>query len=109
MTTDTLDNVAKGIEGPFFLKLDVQGAELEVLEGGQETLSKAELVQLEVPFVPYNEGAPTLFEVFDYMRERDFVPFDISGFARPNGIDLAQADFLFTRTESPLRRKFFEF
>lgn len=107
--TDTLDNIAAGLGGPLFLKLDVQGAELEVLKGGEETLARCEVIQLEVAMLPYNEGAPTFLEVLSYMDERGFVPLDVSGFSRPNGIDLVQIDMLFAQRDSPLRPRFIEF
>lgn len=106
--TRTLDSIASDMPAPF-LKIDVQGAELEVLKGGAMTLGNAELVQLEIAMLPYNEGAPRMHEVLDYMRERGFVPLDISGFSRPNGIDLVQIDMLFAREDSPLRPTFIEF
>jgi FkbM family methyltransferase len=109
LITRTLDELTVGLPDRLFLKIDVQGAELEVLEGGQETLARSDLVQLEVPFVQYNEGAPTLMEVLGYMAERGFTPLDISGCSRPNGIDLAQVDILFVPTGSSLKRQFFNF
>ena len=109
LKTSTLDEVAGQIPQGAFLKIDVQGAELEVLKGGERTLAACELVQLEVAILPYNDGAPTALEVLSYMAERDFVPLDISGFSRPNGVDLAQVDFLFTRPASKLRTRFFTF
>ena len=107
--TRTLDEVAASFEGPLFLKIDVQGAELEVLAGGLNTLKRSEVVQLEIPFVSYNEGAPSLLEVMRFMDEKGFAPIDVSGFSRPNGIDLVQADFLFVRLNSPLRPDFIRF
>lgn len=107
--TRTLDEVAASFEGPLFLKIDVQGAELEVLGGAPTTLERSEVVQLEVPFVSYNEGAPSLLDVMAFMNQRDFVPIDVSGFSRPNGVDLVQADFLFVRRNSPLRPDFIQF
>ena len=107
--TRMLDEVAAPFEGPLFLKIDVQGAELEVLAGGPTTLERSEVVQLEVPFVSYNEGAPTLLDVMRFMNDREFLPIDVSGFSRPNGIDLVQADFLFVRRDSALRPDFIRF
>jgi FkbM family methyltransferase len=109
LVTSTLDHVAGTVPSDTLLKIDVQGAELEVLEGGPRTLASCEVVQLEVAILPYNDGAPTALEVLSYMAERDFAPFDISGFSRPNGIDLAQIDLLFTRSSSTLRNRFFTF
>lgn len=90
------------LKPPLFLKLDVQGAELDVLQGGRNALSLAELVQLEVPFASYNEGAPTAAQVLAFMDSRGFVLFDVVGFVR-YGDDLLQADFLFARKDSKLR------
>jgi FkbM family methyltransferase len=109
LTTSTLDEIAGEVAAPALLKIDVQGAELEVLEGAPQSLAACEVVQLELALLPYNEGAPDLLEVLSYMREREFVPFDISGFSRPNGIDLAQIDMLFARSSSDLRNRFFTF
>lgn len=106
-----LDDILDGqmVKPPFFLKLDVQGAELEVLRGGASTLRDSELVQLEVPLLAYNKGAPTCVDVINFMDAADFTPFDISGHIRPDGISLAQADIIFVRKTSPLRRGFFQF
>lgn len=109
LTTRTLDEVAADLPGSsLFLKIDVQGAELLVLAGGQDTLARSEVVQLEVALLPYNEGAPTFLEVLFYMDERGFVPFDFSGESRPNG-HLVQIDMIFVRRESPLRPKTISF
>lgn len=109
LTTCTLDEAAANIEGPCFLKIDVQGAELEVLEGGQETLKRCDLVQLEIAMMEYNRGAPRFLDVVTYMDARGFVPYDISGWSRPDGTDLVQIDLLFVPAHSGLRSDFFEF
>lgn len=105
----TLDEVVAGLDGPLFLKVDVQGAELQVLRGGTETLGRADLVQLEVAMLPYNAGAPSMLEVMNFMDEAGFVPFDVSGFSRPNDLDLVQIDLLFVPRGSPLRPTYFNF
>jgi hypothetical protein len=79
------------------------------LKGGQTTLDLCELVQLEVALLPYTEGAPTFLEVVTYMDERGFVPLDVSGFSRPNLVDLVQVDILFARRDSSLRPASIEF
>ncbi|WP_120716551.1 FkbM family methyltransferase [Tsuneonella amylolytica] len=109
LVTTTLDIATQGAEGPAFLKIDVQGAELDVLTGGQDFLAKCDLVQLEIALLDYNRGAPRFVDVIGYMDERGFVPYDIAGWSRPNRIDLVQMDLLFTRRDSPLRTTFFEF
>jgi FkbM family methyltransferase len=52
ITSKTLDEVARPLSGPLFVKTDVQGAELLVLAGGRETLTRAEIVELEVAVLP---------------------------------------------------------
>lgn len=107
--TETLDNVAAGMPGPIFLKIDVQGAELEVLRGGEQTLSRSEIVQLEIAMLSYNKDAPSFLEVISYMDRSGFVPYDISGFSRPDRINLVQIDLLFCRKNSALRPSYFTF
>ena len=109
LLTSRLDDVAAQLDGPIFLKLDVQGAELEVLEGGSKTLGRSDLVQLEVALLPYNEGAATFLQVIEYLDQRGFVPFDIAGMIRPTGAELVQVDMLFVPAGSPLRPTRFVF
>lgn len=109
LTTQTLDEVAEGLPGSsLFLKIDVQGAELHVLAGGEKTLARSAVIQLEVAMLPYNKGAPTMLQVLSYMEERGFVPFDISGESRPTR-HLVQIDMLFVPRASGLRPTFITF
>ena len=108
-TLSTLDDIAADFPGEhLFLKIDSQGAELEILKGGLNTLRRSALVQLETAVMPYNSGAPSLLEVLAFMQDKGFVPLDISGHTRIQG-HLVQVDFLFTPPDSPLRKTFFNF
>ena len=108
LKTETLDSLP-GKASNIFLKLDVQGGELGVLAGGQQTLKACSLIQLEVALLPYNEGAPTFLQVVTYMNELGFVPLDISGFIRPDGVNLVQVDMLFVPKESKFRPTAFKY
>lgn len=111
MKTRTLDEVAENAlagAADLFLKIDVQGAELEVLRGGRATLNRAALIQLEVAMLPYNSGAPLLPEVVAWMAERGWLPIEVSGFSRPRE-HLVQIDLLFAPEGSLLRPRYFEF
>lgn len=89
---------------PVLLKLDVQGFELQVLLGGTDTLSRAEVVIMETSLLPYNENAPTFAEVIAFMAEREFFAFDFCGQARRQTDDtLFQTDVVFVRKDSALR------
>lgn len=111
LQTRTLDDVVDEHLEPvddIFLKIDVQGAELQVLQGADKTLERAGLVQLETAMLQYNEGAPLLPEVVSFMAERGFYPTEVSGFSRPRN-HLVQIDLLFARAGSVLRPEFFNF
>jgi FkbM family methyltransferase len=56
------------------LKIDVQGAELMVLQNGRERLRDAVAVHTEVSFVPLYLGQPTFGEVDGELRSQGFVP-----------------------------------
>jgi FkbM family methyltransferase len=112
MQMRTLDDVVAAdgrLKPPILLKLDIQGAELEVLRSADKTLSLAEIVQVEVALLHYNEGAPLSAEVIAFMDTKGFAIYDIAGFVRPSGPDLVQIDILFARKNSSLRRDFFHF
>lgn len=91
-----------------FMKIDVQGAELEVLAGGRSVLSNCSLVQLELAMLEYNEGAPLLPEVVHWMAAHEWLPIEVSGFSRPRD-RLVQIDMLFAPTNSDLRPGSFHF
>jgi FkbM family methyltransferase len=54
------------------VKLDVQGAELDVIRGGSETIREALVVHSEVEFVPMYKDQPLLADVDRAMRELGF-------------------------------------
>jgi FkbM family methyltransferase len=101
----TLDAVIAetGFGRPDFLKLDVQGYELEVLRGGPVALGAAEVVLLEVNLIPINRGAPLLAEAVAFMASHGFRAYDIcTAIRRPLDDALWQTDMLFARETSPL-------
>jgi len=109
MTMKTLDAVMASktnLFSPLFIKVDAQGSELDILKGGQKTLQQTELVQLEVSLMNYNAGAPTAYDVFDFMRAAEFSIFELAG-ANRRSERLVQVDVVFVRTHSKLRRSFF--
>jgi hypothetical protein len=102
----TIDEVvsSKTAAVPDFLKLDVQGYELEVLKGAQDTLPRVSAVLAEVNLIDIHKGAPLLDELVLFMRDMGFVTYDICGLARrPLDSALWQADFIFVPLNSFLR------
>ncbi len=79
VSTSTLDELASAnhLELPDFVKIDVQGSELQVIKGGQHSLSHASLVMCEVSLVEYNIGAPGIMEVTAALLDLGLAPFQI--------------------------------
>jgi FkbM family methyltransferase len=57
-----------------FVKIDIEGADLDVLKGGRTALATAFGVQIEVSFVARNVGAPLQPEIDLWLREAGFQP-----------------------------------
>lgn len=72
VTTVRLDDVSE-IEAMDFLKIDVQGAELLILEHAQKRLADCLVIQAEVEFLPMYENQPQFSEVEMFLRQRGFV------------------------------------
>ena len=105
--TVALDGLAKELElePPYLLKLDVQGAELDVLAGATGVVGDSLAIHAEVSFFPFFEGGATFEAVVAALRERGFVVYDVLNLSRrPLDGALAQADLLFVPEESPTRR-----
>jgi FkbM family methyltransferase len=93
---------------PDFLKLDVQGAELAILQGGELTLERTGLVEVEVEFVEMYKGQPLFHDVAAFMSDRGFELLYLNrGFATrrevydgPSRGQLLTGDALFGKTES---------
>ncbi|MEL6457005.1 MAG: FkbM family methyltransferase [Cyanobacteria bacterium J06621_15] len=89
---------------PDFLKLDVQGYELEVLKGAEKSLSQIQVILAEVNFLDIHQNVPLLADIIAWLNKRDWVAYDICGLTRrPLDKALWQADFIFVPRNSPLR------
>lgn len=87
------------------LKLDVQGYELEVLKGAQETLGPVQAIVAEINLLDIHKDVPLLPEVVGWLDQRGFVPYDLCGLTRrPLDGALWQVDMTFVPRESGLRR-----
>jgi len=63
LPTKKLDTVIKERNFPLpdFVKIDVQGAELDIIKGGKNTLKHATRLVVELQHMQYNAGAPLAF------------------------------------------------
>ena len=70
--THRLDDV-KEVCGVDYLKIDVQGAELDVLKGATRVLKDVLVVQTEVEFVPIYRGQPLFSDIDRFLRAQGFM------------------------------------
>lgn len=77
--TARLDDLVK--DPVRLLKLDVQGYEMPVLQAARTTLTRTEVVLLEVMFQSHYEGDSSFFQLDDFMRDAGFV---LAGLSSPN-------------------------
>ncbi|MCR2745230.1 FkbM family methyltransferase [Limnobacter parvus] len=73
VTTLDLWAQSTGTQAADFLKLDTQGTELEILQGGAHLLQTVAAVELEVEFNPIYLGQPLYQDVAQYLYGQGFV------------------------------------
>ena len=92
------------IPRPSFVKIDVQGFEMRVMEGGREVVSGADFILMECNFFAFCGDMRTLDETVAFMSARGFIPYEFVDFLRrPLDGAMGQCDILFARRDHPLR------
>lgn len=78
--TTTLDvwSRAAGLPHIDYLKIDTQGTELDILQGGRQMLKTVRAIEVEVEFNPIYEGQPVFSDVDHFLREQGFVLWKLS-------------------------------
>ncbi len=98
--TQTLDGITSSLKAErIFLKIDVQGHELSVLQGSRETLKKVIAIHIEVSNQHLYENDTLGYKVWSFLSENGFTLYGIDPWFRDskhNG-ELIQADFFFIR------------
>lgn len=90
---------------PYLLKVDVEGAELLVLEGSKQLLVDTDVVILEVSvWDKANPHIPEVYAVVSAMKHYGFVVYDIIGAAiEPANGGLRHVDFVFVKENGLFR------
>jgi FkbM family methyltransferase len=105
--TTTLDALASdlGLSPPFFLKIDTQGHESDVLAGAKAILPETCGLLIELSLFNFFEGAPTFAELIGQLADLGFVIYDVCD-RRYRLLDgaLGQFDAMFVPEASELRR-----
>jgi len=73
--TKTIDTIVKEKQFPLpdLIKIDVQGAELDVLKGASNTLSYSKYLIVELQDMHYNQGAPLAPVTIKYLEDNGWV------------------------------------
>ena len=104
VTTDTIDNIIKthNLQLPEFIKIDVQGSELDILS--RADLSKCVAIHCETPIdgIVYNQGAPSRQEYFSFFEQNGFMytkkvrDLDVG---KKENRTVVQQDYIFSKVE----------
>jgi FkbM family methyltransferase len=94
VTLTTLDDWARqaGVRWVDGIKLDTQGADLDILKGASRLLSTMRVLEIEVMFNPLYEGQPLFGDVDRYLRDRGFVLWRLGNLVQ-YGMAGARSDF----------------
>jgi len=77
------------------LKIDVQGVEHLVLEGGKQALLNTSFVWMELSFKPLYIGSSVFHDIYSMMEKSGFILLELSPGHRSPINELLQADALF--------------
>ena len=104
----TLDSII-GCHAPVpdFIKIDIQGGELDVLKGCRSNLSKVQLLLLETWLSRgYGKSTPLIIEVMNFLAPFGFHMFDVGDSWRNQNGSLISQDFYFVNERSSLASDF---
>lgn len=81
---------------PDFIKLDAEGSELEILQGGMQTIKHALGIRVEVAFVELFKDQPLFREVDAFLASQGFTLYDLTTFRLerllPNQVGMSHGD-----------------
>jgi len=100
-----LDTLIRGqqIPLPSFIKIDVQGFEKRVIDGGRLAIESADFVLMECTFIKFCNEMRTLDATISYMSDQDFIPYEFVDFLRrPLDGAMGQCDILFIKRDHSL-------
>jgi FkbM family methyltransferase len=92
-----LDDACRDLSGNVLLKIDTQGFERQVLEGGRSVLSKMKGVLMELPIIHLYQGTWRFHEAIAFMDDAGFVPAQIRpvNYHTADPVSLVEVDCLF--------------
>ncbi len=88
----------QGLEQIYLAKIDVQGFEMRVLRGAEQSLPRIDHIFVEAAIFPLYEGAPSFADVFEFLTARGFHLMTMRAWHRGNHA-LVETDMLFRRND----------
>ena len=90
-------SVAANLSGNILLKIDTQGYEKQVLQGGRQTLSRMKGVLMELPIIQLYEGNWQFHEALEFMASAGIVPAQIHpvNYHSKDRVSVVEVDCLF--------------
>jgi FkbM family methyltransferase len=94
-----LDTIFNGqLDGINFLKIDVQGFEMQVLQGAKNTLNSIDIIQIETSLSSLYDNGSLLDEVITFLRTYEFIPYNfIKGVFNNKSGQLYELDIFFVK------------
>ena len=93
---------ARGLEGPYLLKLDTHGFEVPILKGAARTLASTEVIVMECYNYRIAPECLTFDEMCRHLGERGFRCIDlVDPLYRPYDDAFWQLDLVFIRSNRP--------
>lgn len=100
-STARLDSLiaAQKLNPADLIKIDVQGAELDVLAGAKDAVGRCDVLVLETSLLNYNKGAPLFGDVVAAVHQLGFKCIDVCEIHRIGPGLIFQMDLLFVRDD----------
>lgn len=86
------------IPKPLLIKIDVQGYEMYVLEGGKSAIPQAEVIIIETSFYPFYDNQPLFDDIYQYFTQWGYrYVGNIEQLEAPKDQKILQADAIFVK------------
>jgi FkbM family methyltransferase len=102
----TLPTLLESNKGYDLIKMDVQGAELDIIKGAIPIIKETKYLILELSILQYNQGAPLIGKVIEELNKLDFAMMDIIDFTHSDDTYLVQIDALFANKKRIKREEY---
>jgi FkbM family methyltransferase len=100
-----LDSLIQNFDTPALCKIDVQGLELEVLNGMSKIIENIDVFIIECHTIDTLKNMPIFTDLLNFLQKYDFVVYDVLSLGyRPLDSALAEIDIVFVKSNSVFRK-----